>query len=460
MAQDTAAWAQARASGGGVNRTALWAVLAGWVALALVAALLLLPGKYTAAVDLGFDLATQPPAPAVRGMVQVLSSREMAYAALNRLSPEQVADLGRDTPLPDRLNVGGEGSTQDRAAARLAADLGVAARQGGRVLRLSFTAPSPSLSSAVVRAYLSALGALQDGVPARAEDGQPLPHLTATTSLMAAVGRDLPSRPVLIALGAGIALLAAASFAMLARRPETGAADAPSLPALTDSLPRVAWLDGGDRTAIEASEAGRRLAAHIADAKDRAEKQLVVVTSDSPTRAAGLCAIDLARHLSNENRVALVALDGASGDLAALISDPWAPGMAEMLFGVAGFGETIHRDPHSRAHVIPPGRDSRTGASVIGAERLGLILTALRQTYDFVIVAAPVLDAATGSARLAHLSPYVVCVDPREEEASVEPYAALASQGFGHVLMVRIAQGQPAERALRLVHSTPSLSAA
>lgn len=460
MTQERAANRPAVAPSGKANPFVMRVLILAWVCLAVIAGLVLAPGRYTARTNLTFDLATQPPTVAVRGMIQVAISRDMAFSVLDGLSPEQVDRLGREGPFPVWLS-GDDRAVRDRAAARLMAGLAVTPRQNGRVLDFSFTSGSPTLSAAIISSYVRAFSALQADVSLRADEGLAVPRLTAAGPVPLPQGRDVPPLPQILTFGAAAFLLAAATLQARAGRPAPAPAPAaPDLPPLADPLPRVAWLDAGRGTVFGEAEAAERLAAHIAAERSRIETRLVIVTSHAPTRAAGLCAINLSRALANENRVALVALDGASGDLAALIADPWAPGMAEMLFGVAGFGETIHRDPHSRAHVIPPGRESRTGASVIGAERLGLILTALRQTYDFVIVAAPALDAASGAGRLAELSPYVVCVDAREEEASVEPYAALASQGFPHVLMVRIALDMAEARTLRLVHSAPSLSAA
>lgn len=460
MSQERAPSTPSAPSLGRASPAVLRVLVLGWVMFALAAGFVFAPGRYTARADLTFDLATQPPAVAVRGMSQVAASRDMAFSVLDGLSAEQVEALGRQSPFPIWLS-GDERSLRDRAAARLMAGLAVTPRHGGRTLDFSFSSPSPALSAAVVAGYARAFTALQSEVADRVEEGQTMPRLTAGGTVRPPAMRDPPHWHQILAFGALAFVLAAATIR--ARAPRGGEPPAPAsprLPQLSETLPRVAWLDAGRGTAFSESEAADLLAAHISEEKDRTEKRLVVVTSDMPTRAAAVCAIELARTLAHDSRVALVALDGGSGDLAALIADPWAPGMAEMLFGVAGFGETIHRDPHSRAHVIPPGRDQRSGASVVGAERLGLILTALRETYDFVIVAAPVLGATTGADRLAALSPYVVCVDARHEEASVEPYAALASQGFAHVLMVRIALDTPVERTLRLVHAAPSLSAA
>ena len=171
---------------------------------------------------------------------------------------------------------------------------------------------------------------------------------------------------------------------------------------------------------------------------------LVIVSSDDLPEDSAACAIALARRLSEEARVALVALDGGSWVLAGLVPDSFAPGMSELLFGVAGFGETIHRDAHSRAHVIPPGRDARGGSFVVGAERLALVLGALKRTYDYVVVAAPSLSGAEGGERLSALDPLVVCVtaDTAPSTAAVESFDALAHQRFARVVMLCLADPQ------------------
>ncbi|MEW6256854.1 MAG: hypothetical protein AB1592_12940 [Pseudomonadota bacterium] len=417
------------------------AVLAGWVVLALALALILLPARYTARADLSFDLAIQPPPATVRGIAQVLASRDLAQEALRRLSAQQVAAVARPIGLLQAFTYDDPFLSPQSNAARLAARMSIAPRQGGRVLALSFSAADPRLAGDVVRAYLDAFAAIQSGArdsaPEQAEAS--LPRLVAH-GLEAPATRDHPSlATVMILAGSALVLLALTHFARRAGRSRPAPASQP-VPQAPDAAPRVAWLDAGRGAALPCRRAAHLFAQQLAEPDARRERQLILVTSDLPSEMPATFAISLARHLSQESRVALVALDGASGELCALISDPWAPGMAEMLFGVAGFGETIHRDPLSRAHVIPPGRDTRGDPGVIGADRLGLILTALRDTYDFVIVAAPVLGAAPGASKLARLSPYVVCIEePTEGESSVEGYAALAAQGFERVLMVRVA---------------------
>lgn len=458
-----AGWAERWRTGATSGRRSLGlAMLAGWAVLLLTLVLAIFPAPYTARAVLSFDLAIQPPPATVRGISQVLASRDLAQEVLSRLPPEDVASLARTSGLLLPFLNGDLPLAPQNAAARLAGRMAVEPLQGGRLLAVSFSAAKPRLAGDVVRANLEAFAALQararDTAPEQAEAA--LPRLVVH-GLETPATRDLPTLAFLLVAGGCALILSALTLVARGAGPAPAPREAQPVPAAPESAPRVAWLDGGRGAALSCRRAARLLAEQLAAASRGPDHQLVLVTSDLPSETPATFAITLARQLSEESRVALVALDGASGELCALISDPWAPGMAEMLFGVAGFGETIHRDPLSRAHVIPPGRDTRGDPGVIGADRLGLILTALRDTYDFVIVAAPVLGAAQGAFKLAQLSPYVVCIEePSDGESSVEGYAALAGHGFERVLMVRVATRLDLVEPELRRNAAPTLSAA
>lgn len=458
-----AGWAERwRAGAAGKGRRFSPALAAGWMLLCAALLLAVFPARYTANAVLTFDVAIQPPPATVRGISQVLASRDLAQEVLNRLPPADAAILGRPPSLVQDWLAAEPMAPREATVARLASNLVIEPSQGGRVLGLAFTARDPRLAGDVVRAYLEAFAAMQSGARDTAPEGAEttLPHLSAHASNTLAA-RDLPSPAILALLAAcALVLLALSVWKRPVARAEAPRASQP-VPEAPEGAPRVAWLDAGRGAGLPCRRAAHLLAEQMNAGASARDRQLTIVTSDLPSETPATFAITLARHLSEDSRVALVALDGASGELAALISDPWAPGMAEMLFGVAGFGETIHRDPLSRAHVIPPGRDTRGGPGVVGADRLGLILTALRETYDFVIVAAPVLGAAPGAAKLARLTPYVVCIEePSDGESSVEGYAALASQGFERVLMVRVAAPLALAEDLESRDKVPTLSAA
>ncbi|HQS09189.1 MAG: hypothetical protein B7Y12_17260 [Rhizobiales bacterium 24-66-13] len=422
------------------------------LALLLAAALLLLPLRYTAIASLSFDVASQPPTASVRGVAQVLGAREMAQDVFARLDPADRAALAganRNFSLSRWLAADTPRAPADIGGATLVSGLAVTPRFGGRVLELSFTATRPMLAARVVQAYADAFLALDAEVradpdgPAAAHAATP-PMRTAAAA-MAPVMPDVPAplRLILLALATfalGFIVLRFGRPARLVIDDEESA----RLPVqLTDGR-SVAWMDAGHGRGMSQDEALARLLQVLEElcARPADAGHLVVLTADTPFARSAACAVALARALSlGDARVALVALDGDAPELRGLVADPWAAGVDEMLFGVAGFGETIHRDLVSRAHIIPPGRGARGGAGVATADRLALILRALRQTYDCVIVAAPAAPHLVAASGLAALQPLLVCIEDMGAPvgSGVEAYAALAATGFNDVVMLRLA---------------------
>lgn len=439
----TAAWGMPRAL-----RPTLWQAAVALLVLAAVASFF--PLRFTATVMLDFDVATQPLPSAVRGVAQVIASREMAYDAVQRLGPEDAAQMAGGS-LAAKLGLGSRAATEGRAdsvraAWRLMDDLHIAPVNGGRGLSLSLSAPTPALAARAADAYIAAFLALDAKAREEAEAMPGLPALRRGAPAAASLVPD-PPRPLAIVLLVMAAAVLLVARHQMAQEPEAaGVVDRAVLPVELAATHRIAWLGGPD-AGLDPDEAVERLAAQVGPVDGSCH--LVLLTSEALQDVSARCAIALARRLSEDARVALVALDGDAESLAALVSDPWAPGMSELLFGVAGFGETIHRDARSRAHVIPPGRDARGGPSVIGAERLALVLEALRRTYDYVVVAAPDLATARGGHRLAALEPLVVFLsaDNAPPTSAVETFDALAAKRFSCVAMVSIATGQKDDEA-------------
>ncbi|MFS8038295.1 hypothetical protein ACI7BZ_15300 [Xanthobacter sp. AM11] len=431
---------------------------AAWIVLALALMASFFPLRFSATASLRFEVGAQPAASAVRGVAQVLASREMAHDAARTLAPQDAARIAAGTFAALGLGPGGRAEADGRslamrAAWRLMEDLEVETEDGGRQLRLSLSAPTPALAARAADAYVAALLALDAQTRAAPRSGEEagdalrLPPLRRGAPAEASVLPD-PPRP----LALGLLAMAALVLALAGRRRHgapaaNGPVDGTMLPVQLAGAHRIAWLGGGPDGGLDLDAAVARLGAEIGPADGSCH--LVLVTTEDLPEASAACAIALARQLSEDAGVALVALDGAAESLCALVSDPWAPGMSELLFGVAGFGETIHRDARSRAHVIPPGRDARSGSSVVGAERLALVLEALRRTYDYVVVAAPNLGAARGAQRLAGLDPLVVCLhaDTAPSTAAVESFDALAAQRFARVVMLCVATGAAQEAA-------------
>ncbi len=421
-----------------------------WAGFAFAVLVSLFPLRFTATATLAFDVGTQPPASVVRGVAQVLSSREITRDVVARLDPADVARLAAGGPTAlaeqDDLTLAQSRSLAVRAARRLETTLDVTPADGGRTLEVSASATNAALAARVANAYVAALLELDAAVRAERDGAPPSPLPTVRKGGPTAqpVLPD-PPRPLTLAL-LGLFGLALAASGFRRRRPDDGhePVDAMDLPVELKSNRRIFWLDGGTGVGLGLDEAVERLAQTIpAPRAEDALGRLVLLSSDDLPEKSATLAISLARALAEEHRVALVALDGDAQELSALVSDPWAPGVSELLFGVAGFRETIHRDAHSRAHVIPPGRDGRGDPGIVGAERLTLVLHSLRQTYDHVIVAAPSLIDARGAERLAALKPVLVCVhaDTTPTTAAVESFEMLASEHFESVAMLCLATG-------------------
>ena len=122
-----------------------------------------------------------------------------------------------------------------------------------------------------------------------------------------------------------------------------------------------------------------RLVLHVAASDRPARAQRVLVThvagADAPLGGLDCAAFasQLARALSLEGRAILVTF-GAGSDRRI--------GLSELVDGSASFSEAIHREAGSRLHILPAGH-RRTGAG----EALTLVMEALAETYDFVVLA-------------------------------------------------------------------------
>lgn len=159
-------------------------------------------------------------------------------------------------------------------------------------------------------------------------------------------------------------------------------------------------------------------------------------------------ALELARDLAaSGGKVLFVDLDVARPVSAALIGNERVPGLADLLFGVVKFSEAIHRDPRSRAHVMGIGRAARDTAGLLSASRLGVVLGAVSQSYEHVIVAAPDLAPLNDAARLARFAAGVLLIAKETDEAVAAAAAdRLASQGFAKVAVVMVGT-EPAVQA-------------
>ncbi len=107
--------------------------------------------------------------------------------------------------------------------------------------------------------------------------------------------------------------------------------------------------------------------------------------------------LTLARLMARQGKVVLVDLVGTSPQIAAMSSDPVAPGLAELMEGQASFSQIITKDRQSQAHLVSAGRPGFDRA-LLQSPRLTLAIDALMRVYDHVL-----LDAGAASDLPAEL---------------------------------------------------------
>ncbi|MEO0543692.1 MAG: Wzz/FepE/Etk N-terminal domain-containing protein [Pseudomonadota bacterium] len=124
---------------------------------------------------------------------------------------------------------------------------------------------------------------------------------------------------------------------------------------------------------------------------DRGATRALVVSPDGV--AGSVNAVELTRYLATEGmRAVLVDVTGANASGRMMTVDKRPVGLTDLLVSKASYGEVIHGDVNSDAHVMPTGRANATMAAR-SINRLPMILDAMENAYDMVIVdcgAAPV----------------------------------------------------------------------
>jgi exopolysaccharide transport family protein len=108
----------------------------------------------------------------------------------------------------------------------------------------------------------------------------------------------------------------------------------------------------------------------------------------------------LARTIAGEgSRTIVVDMTGSALPTRLMAEKGGLPGITNLLAGEAAFGETIHADRLSDAHILPQGTSDARRA-MRAADRLTMIVDALADAYDLVLIECGAADVA-GVRRLA-----------------------------------------------------------
>lgn len=122
-------------------------------------------------------------------------------------------------------------------------------------------------------------------------------------------------------------------------------------------------------------------------------------------------------------------------------------GVGDLLLGKVSFSEAIERDPTSRAHILGIGRVMPDIAAILSADRLAIVLGAVAQSYDHVIIATPSLLRYSYAARLGRFARGTVVVALESDTAAgVAASDALGGMGFPNIAVVAVAPEGPAPK--------------
>ena len=232
----------------------------------------------------------------------------------------------------------------------------------------------------------------------------------------------------LLAMTAPRAAAAIASAAASVREPEIASrVEAEPAPEPIEPLPEP--VDEAPPVVGEIEQ----LAAALRAAGDAARKVTILGTAAGDVLT--FTALTLARSLADEARVVMVDLAASSLTVAAVSTDPHAPGLAELMQGEASFSQIITKDRLSRVQLVSAGRPG-FDRTLLQSPRLTLAIDALLRVYDHVL-----LDAGAASDLPAEILTTGACaVVVPEESMPAEARAVMCDQlkavGFTGVSML------------------------
>ncbi|MFF0919384.1 GumC family protein [Rhizobium leguminosarum] len=168
----------------------------------------------------------------------------------------------------------------------------------------------------------------------------------------------------------------------------------------------------------------------------------------SPTGDSGSAAtVSLTRMLADAgHRVILIDMTGSGYPTELMAEDPAALGVTDLLCGEAAFGDTIHGDRLSDAHLIPQGQ-SDVRRAMRGVDRLSLLLDALAAAYDLVVVECGSADVA-GVSRLRRSRDVEIILSLPEVEETIFVALMTEFQAAGYERVVLMSGGEAAEQTL------------
>ncbi|MDP2118959.1 MAG: Wzz/FepE/Etk N-terminal domain-containing protein [Hoeflea sp.] len=148
-------------------------------------------------------------------------------------------------------------------------------------------------------------------------------------------------------------------------------------------------------------------------------------------------AVMLARTVAGDGlQTLLIDLTGSACPTELMAESMRLPGLTDLMCGDISIADSIHPDRLSSAHIIPRG-NANARRAMRAIDRLPMVIDALTEAYDLVIVECGAADAAS-VARIARAERgEIVLTILRSDEAEVARFLAeFNAQGFENVLLM------------------------
>ncbi len=178
-----------------------------------------------------------------------------------------------------------------------------------------------------------------------------------------------------------------------------------------------------------------------------------VAVSVSPSGDQGSTAtVMLARLIAEEGRkIVLIDLTGSACPTRLMAPSAQLPGITNLLAGEVPFTETIHADRLSDAHVIPQG-DANPAIAMRGIERLQMIVDALSNAYDTVLVECGPADVSAVRKVMRSTETEIILSAPAvSDEDIIELITGFGEAGYNDIVLMTATglpqPGNPGRRA-------------
>lgn len=163
-----------------------------------------------------------------------------------------------------------------------------------------------------------------------------------------------------------------------------------------------------------------------------------VAISVSPAGDEGSAnAVALARLVAEEGRkIVLIDLTGSACPTRLMTQTADLAGITNLLVGEVPFTETIHADRLSDAHIIPQG-DADPLLAMRGIERLQMIIDALANAYDTVLIECGPADVnAIRRVTRARDTQIIISAPSVGNEEIIELITGFGEAGFGEIVLM------------------------